>query len=68
MDNQSLLNHALLTISTLERFLKNRGWTTGLKKWEQELLISAYQSAEINPAEWKFNLKPNQKVEPQRYF
>lgn len=62
---EKLKEHAKLTISTLEKILKNRGLQTrGLRKWEQELLVSAYEAAEIDPKDWKFNLKPGKKIDP----
>ena len=51
-----LQSHALLTISEIEKFFKRRGWTTGLKKWEQILLFSAYEALETPYAERKFDM------------
>ncbi len=52
----SLEAHAKSTIKTLERFLAQRGWTTGVKKWEKDLLFSAYESLEIPMHLRKFGL------------
>lgn len=40
----SLQRHAESTIRAIEMFFKRRGDTTGKKKWEQALLVSAYNS------------------------
>lgn len=56
MSELKLKEHAQLTISELEKFLKRRGWTTGLKKWEQVLLFSAYEALETPLKERKFGL------------
>ena len=61
-------NHARLTISTLEKFLKNRGETTGLKKWEQELLVSAYRAARMPEKDWKFGLAGKEKIQLVKYW
>jgi hypothetical protein len=44
MNVEKLQRHAELTIKTIESKFKHRGWTTGKKKWEKELLISAYEA------------------------
>jgi hypothetical protein len=36
--------HAELTIKRIESMFKRRGWTTGKKLWERELLRSAYEA------------------------
>jgi len=51
-----LLNHAALTIKSLETILKNRGETSGLKKWEKVLLFSAYEATETPKENRKFGL------------
>ena len=69
--NDKLKNHAELTIKTLERFLRQRGWTTGLKKWEQELLLSAYNALGVPDEKRLFSLssdKDPKKLIPRRFF
>lgn len=51
-----LKSHAELTVKTLEKFLKRRGWTTGLKEWERQLLFSAYEATETPHENRKFGL------------
>lgn len=51
-----LINHAQLTIKMLETHLSRRGWTTGKKKWELQLLFSAYESLGIPQRDRKFGL------------
>jgi hypothetical protein len=51
-----LIDHARLTIKLLEQHLARRGWTTGKKKWELQLLFSAYESLGVAAADRKFGL------------
>lgn len=53
---QKMYDHAELTIKHLECFLKRRGWTSGLKKWELELLFSAYEALDVPHVHRKFGL------------
>jgi hypothetical protein len=43
-------------VKHLETFLGRRGWSTGLKRWEQELLFSAYTALETPLKDRKFGL------------
>ena len=64
-----LKEHAELTIKTLEHRFKGRGRTTGLKKWELELLFSAYEALEVELKNRKFGLhrvKDLTQIEPKR--
>lgn len=56
MNDSGLINHAQLTIKVLEQHLQRRGWTTGKKKWELQLLFSAYKSLGVEAADRKFGL------------
>jgi hypothetical protein len=51
-----LIDHAHLTVKLLEQHLSRRGWTTGKKRWELQLLFSAYESLGVAAAERKFGL------------
>lgn len=59
---KALEEHARFTIKTLERFLGNRGWTTGKKLWEKKLLLSAYDALSIPDAERQFKLEKGKPV------
>jgi len=52
----TLAEHAQLTIKMLEQHLSRRGWTTGKKRWELQLLFSAYESLSIPAEDRKFGL------------
>lgn len=56
LDGGNLIKHARLTINMLEHRLSKRGWTTGKKRWELQLLFSAYESLGVAAAERKFGL------------
>lgn len=56
MDNEKLINHARHTVKELEGKCRHRGVTTGIKKWELNLLYSAYEALAIPKEERKFGL------------
>ena len=56
MNTVELFDHAHLTIKLLEQHLSRRGWTTGKKRWELQLLFSAYESLGVAAADRKFGL------------
>ncbi len=52
-----LIDHARLTIKLLEQHLARRAArATGKKKWELQLLFSAYESLGVAAADRKFGL------------
>ena len=55
--NETKLEHlAKLTIKELEQKLSRRGWTSGFKKWELQLLYLAYEGMETPVNDRKFKL------------
>jgi hypothetical protein len=55
--SSDLIDHAKLTINILEQRLSRRGkWSTGKKRWELQLLFSAYESLGVAAADRKFGL------------
>ena len=56
MNTTELSDHAKLTIKMLEQHLSRRGCTTGKKRWELQLLFSAYESLGVAAADRKFGL------------
>lgn len=56
MNIEKLQQLASETIRQLESKLSRRGWTTGFKKWELELLFFAYEGLEMPMANRKFGL------------
>lgn len=61
-----LVNHAELTVKTLESLLAKRGWTRGKTRWELQLLYSAYEALGTPIAQRKFGLDKVQDIQKIR--